>query len=433
MENRSSALSDPVHMVRATLGESPVGPRLVCSILSQSSPQVNGLDLTQDHAWQEAMRFARAQRLLPLLHAQLSMQDIHPPQEVAAAIKDSYYRHMLFNTRYYRAMLDIIRSLQTLGLDLIVLKGAFMSANIHQNPAVRRSADLDILVRSDDLEAAARGLRALGYEQTSPINSDGNDQEMPLRSHHLPSFQKEGSPLVEVHFNLAPPSGPFLIDIDQMWQRARAVDIDHVSTLALDPIDLLLHICIHASYHHAFSYGLAQLYDIVAAIRHYGPGLDWDMFVTRAHQWRAAKSAYIALLLAQGLLDADVPRDVLLGLCEEDLDDDLRTWAVGQVLAERTTWGEMEEDPATSDLVAVPWRGFKRLVQSAFPSRQTMAYMYPLDDRPYLLPLYYLIRGFQLLVRYGHRSWAIIFGGYRKQDGMASKVAYHTFRNWLVG
>jgi hypothetical protein len=160
--------------------------------------------------------------------------------------------------------------------------------------------------------------------------------------------------------------------------------------------------------------------------------LDWRAFIARAEDWRAAKSAYIALLLARGLLDAEVPDDVLVDLSPEDLEDDLRDWAVNQVLAQRTPMGEVEDDKADSNLVASPWVGFKRTIRSAFPSRQTMAYIYPVDDRPYLLPLYYVLRGFQMLAKYGRRSWAVLFGFHRRNEGIARKVAYHTFRNWLV-
>jgi hypothetical protein len=416
MEKRHSISLDPVSKVRTLLQDAPVGSRLVCAILSRSSPDIDGFELSQTQVWKEALEFARAQRLMPLVHVLLSKQETQIPPDAALALRDSYYQHMLFNTRHYRAMLDVIQSLQSFGLELIVLKGAFISTVIHRNPAVRRSADLDILVRSVDLEAAAQGLTRLGYEPVSPIDFDGKFPDLHLRPHHLPGFHKQGSPLVEVHFNLAPSSGPFTIDIDHLWQRAQQVELDQVSTLALDPIDLLLHVCIHTSYHHAFSFGMAQLYDIDAIIRHYGSSLDWSAFVARAKGWRAANSAYIALLLARGLLDADVPNNVLVDLSPENLKDDLRDWAVRQVLAARTPMGEVEDDVADSNLVASPWVGFKRTIRSAFPSRQTMAYMYPLDERPYLLPLYYLIRSFQLLARYGRRSLTIIFGGYRREE-----------------
>jgi hypothetical protein len=432
MKNRESALSDPIRKIRASLRVAPVGSRIICSVLAGRSSDAEGFDQSQSAAWEEALDFARAQRLLPLVHVHLAKQEYHVPQDAALAFRDSYYQHMIGNTRRYRAMLNVIQSLQSFGIELIVLKGAFISEVIYRNPAVRRSADLDILVRSTDLESATRGLVQLGYEPVSPIDFDGKFQDQHHRPHHLPGFHKQGSPLVEVHFNLAPSSGPFVIDIDRMWQRAQKVDLGHVSTLALDPIDLLLHVCIHTSYHHAFSFGLAQLYDIVAIIRYYGASLDWRAFIARAEDWRAAKSAYIALLLARGLLDAEVPDDVLVDLSPEDLEDDLRDWAVNQVLAQRTPMGEVEDDKADSNLVASPWVGFKRTIRSAFPSRQTMAYIYPVDDRPYLLPLYYVLRGFQMFAKYGRRSWAVLFGFHRRNEGIARKVAYHTFRNWLV-
>lgn len=432
MESARSEAADPVDEISAALLQAPAGTRLACYILSGGTPGFEVSEAPQREVWQETLRFARAQGILPLLHVRLAAQDFQPPPNVKDAASDSYHQHMLYNTRHYRAMLQVIEALQAHGLELIALKGVFLSLIIHGNPALRRSADLDILVRTEDLDSAAHGLARLGYKPSKPMSLDGSFESNHRRPHHLPGFHKAGSPWVEVHFNLAPPAGPFQIDIEGLWHRALRVQLDHVSTLALCPVDLLLHLCIHATYHHAFSFGLAQLYDITAVVRHYAKELDWNAVIDRAKAWSAAKCVYTSLLLARGLLNADVPADVLADLCPGDLDEDLRTWAVGQVLAERTPMGNAEQDDATGALIGSPWLRFKRTLRSAFPSPQTMAYIYPLDEHPLRLPFYYVHRGVQLLRRYGRRSWDIMLGRQRGTDDVAGKVAYHTFRNWLV-
>ncbi len=432
METRRSAPNHATDEIHAALQSAPAAARLVCAILAGESSSAEALTLAKSTVWQDALRFARSQHLVPLLYTHLLLQDLPESPVVRTTMRDSYYQHMLYNTRHYNAMLQVIRSLQAGGLDVIALKGVFISSVIHRNPATRRSADLDILIRSNDLESASQALVKLGYEPRLPISFDNGIPATHLRAHHLPGFRKEGSPWVEVHFNLAPPAGPFHIDVDGLWHRSHDVDLDGVPTLALCPIDLLLHLCIHTAYHHAFAYGLIQLYDIAAVIRHYEKELDWDAFITRAHAWRAAKSAYISLLLATGLLNANVPQDVLAELCPEEIEDDLRTWAVRQVLSEGISEGHQEEEAATSNLIANPWLRFKRTLRSVFPSHQTMAYIYPLDERPFLLPFYYVLRLFQLLQHYGRRSWDVVFGDHGSVEGFASKVAYHTFRNWLV-
>jgi len=50
--------------------------------------------------------------------------------------------------------------------------------------------------------------------------------------------------------------------VAELWQRVQTVTLDGIPYPILTPEDLLLHLCVHASYQHQFAFDLRSLWDI---------------------------------------------------------------------------------------------------------------------------------------------------------------------------
>jgi hypothetical protein len=119
-------------------------------------------------------------------------------------------------------------------------------------------------------------------------------------------------------------------DIRELWDRATPARIAGVDVQVLSPEDLLLHLCIHATYAHMCEFSARPLCDIAETIRQLHGRLAWQEVTTRAERWHCRRGVYLALRLARSLVGADVPDEVLHALRPAGFDDQILTVAMRQ-------------------------------------------------------------------------------------------------------
>lgn len=138
-----------------------------------------------------AVRTAEQHSVLPLLYDVLSAETL--PENVRQrlqsvslkTVRQSY--RLLFLTRY------LVRLLEEAGIPLVVLKGCGVAA-YYPVPELRKSGDVDLLVRKRDAERALEVLERAGYVRL----------DKQAVNHHMVCRSGEGI-LVELHVLLAEP------------------------------------------------------------------------------------------------------------------------------------------------------------------------------------------------------------------------------------
>jgi hypothetical protein len=368
--------------------------------------QLNSLSIVD---WELIVQLAIKQDLAPLLHYRLknTFPRLSFPEVLKPTLKETYFASLLRNTLLYSELTQVTQALQQEGISVIMLKGVDLAQNIYNNIALRSMSDIDILVRRTDLKKADEELGKLGYRKL----------EHQLAYHHLPPFFKEGAPLIEVHWHIERPSNPFTIDIEELWQRAQPTTIAECEVLVLSPEDLLLHLCVHAAFHHLFQIGLRSLYDIAEVIYHNQNNIEWEAVCWRTQQWGANNSVYLALYLAQTLVGAAVPREVLDTLKPDDCDPRIITWAKAQLV-------HKFEEPVLPPTELIKWWKSKQILekiylfrQRVFLPRAKLAKIYSIS--PDLPPIYfYYIRLKDLLVRHSRTLWQLL----RRKKEMVTQV-----------
>jgi hypothetical protein len=346
-----------------------------------------------------------------------------PPSVSLALIKDCrrIAARLLFT---HTALAGIVSELSAAAIPVIVLKGACLGTLVYRSIAIREMNDLDLLVPREHLQAAVDVLRAIGYEAVRPF-SVAVDARV---RHHIETFVN-GTISVDVHWNITLPGQPYSIDPAELWARAVPLPVAGAATLRLCTEDLLLHLCVHTSYHHEFSCGLRPFCDIAAVIAHDPSGIDWDAVYERSVRWRWSKGVYVALTLAARLVGAEIPSGVLSRLHASDGADAVE-WA------QRLVWMTPAENRAFTPRLAAfgahaAWsHTIRRALACLVPSPAELAWMYATRPGTPWLPVYYLRRVCDLVWRRGPSAMRLL--AWRDRGVLALAERRDRLGQWLL-
>jgi hypothetical protein len=379
--------------------------------------------------WGHLVRRAAKCGIAPVLYARCRAGrwlGLLPP-EVLFELREISLQAAITSLQHWKEIPQMLRVLQATGIEVVLLKGAHLAEVVYANRALRPMYDVDILVRQTDLLRAEVKLLEMGYGPAA-ISNNGFDF---AGHHHLPPLAKPGGGKIEIHWSIERPDTPFKIDVDGLWKRARPAMIAGVEVLVLSPEDLILHLCLHASFDHEYDFGIRSLWDIAEVLRHYRDEIDWEQVALRAGQWGVGKYVYLTLHLACELVGAAVPDGVMSSLRPDGFDPQVAAWGVAQIFAEEPTL-------SMSPNLAQVW-GLKRvrekvalLLRRAFPPLSVMSRAYPAAAGSKWIFLYYPVRWKYLLQQYGRPAWRLA----RRDEAMAvlaeRELQRGALRAWLA-
>ena len=163
------------------------------------------------------------------------------PKDLALRADVIWRRHKLFE------LMDLVGR-----RDLLVLKGEALSDVLYGSPFMRRSGDVDVLIRWEDLGSWVAGLRSLGYVPQY------HDRPRPWVYDQWAFVHPETALVMELHWAIAPPVMPSPSNAD-LFARARPVHLGERQCQTLGEADTLLHLCYHFHHHSGFIKGLVDI------------------------------------------------------------------------------------------------------------------------------------------------------------------------------
>jgi hypothetical protein len=286
-------------------------------------------------------------------------------------------------------------------IEVVALKGLHLAEIVYDDVGLRQMRDMDLLVRNEDLSRAQEVLFDMGYgPRVRP-----SVKEQCSGKHHLVPFMKKGSAPVEIHRSIASSGSPFEVRNDGLWERTETGVIAGVSVRLLSPADLLLHLCLHASFQHRFLFfALKNICDIRETLRYYKEGTDWEGFTAAAKDPEAGGYLMCTLQLVRGLLGTGMPpplQDIMRG---EESDRVLAEALVNRVFfpspSERLL-ASLEKRPVAlerlgnAETVAAKVRVGLR---SLFPTAQDLRVKYGLFRDSKMVALFYLLHFMEVTV-----------------------------------
>ncbi len=300
----------------------------------------------------------------------------------------AYYETAVRNSLAFQELSHMLRRLAAEGVLAILLKGAALAETVYGNAALRPMADLDILVRREDVPTVLGVLAASGYAATGVEPHAG--AAVAYESQVM--WRKPGpvETLIEIHWSLFDsPYYQHKLPMDWFWQTARPVRMGDASALVLGPAAQVLHLCAHLWLHHRGE-GLLWLHDVAEVIVFYQGQIDWGEVLARAQAYDLVLPLQQVLTRLVGEWDVPLPGDVL-----EQLHALRASPAEGRVF----TWLTAEHRPVARrfwiDLASLPgWQQRLRFAwTNLFPSPDYMRSRYRIPH-PLLVPVYYPYRWF---------------------------------------
>jgi hypothetical protein len=221
--------------------ETDLLPRIASFGLPGHSKPIAASTLS-DPEWSRLVGDVLHQRLAGFLQAAVEAGALAVTTEQRAEVADLHLQACGTALRLERRLLDVAGLLEQAGIDVVVLKGTAVAHLAYPTPAVRSFGDNDLLLRSEQFEAAVRLFQAAGYRR----------QVAPPRPVFDRRFSKgatlkgtEGDEL-DLHRNLVFGTFGFAIDLDELFASAVDFDLGGCCLRGLGPETRLLHACYHA-------------------------------------------------------------------------------------------------------------------------------------------------------------------------------------------
>jgi hypothetical protein len=273
----------------------------------EGSARIRTLLQEQIH-WGYLLRTARSHRIMPLLFWQLNA--ISPetvPKNVLDQLGAYFHNNNLRNLSLTGELLRLLREFENHGIHAIPYKGPVLVAFAYGNLALREFDDLDILVRRQDVLRAGELLASFGYRRMYGLTRAQEaayirygDQYSYMRDH-------DGS-IVELHWGFASRAFSFLLSTERQWWRLERMPLGGGTVSTFSPEDLLLILCVHGSMHR---WERLQWVCDVAELIHVCREMDWGRLMERATALGCRRALLLGLSLADELLGARSPEEVM--------------------------------------------------------------------------------------------------------------------------
>ncbi len=230
----------------------------------------------------------------------------------------------------------VLQWAESVGIEVILLKGAALAASVYGDLAYKKMNDADILIRFEDAQTFCQGLRQLGFSCVGPLLEK---TEISNRSHHAPPFVSEDlSCVVGVHWGLCSPHSKWTPSLEVVWRDKVRIQYGQTQAWRMSWEDYLLHLCTHLPF---FKVGLRELADVFNLIRAAGPNLSWARLEQMMHAWHAHEGIYRVLRLSGALSNVNVPDNIFSSArrnCRRWIinDTDMRAHAPNMLLRSRS-------------------------------------------------------------------------------------------------
>jgi hypothetical protein len=205
--------------------------------------------------WQDALRLADQEAILPFFMAQLRGSGTPLPDAILDELTRAESDQMRSTFLWTSELRGILQAFAAQSIPVIPLKGPMLAERIYGSTDLRVSRDLDLLVQPRDLNAAGSVLAKLGFTGDSGL--DEYDHQW-----------RRGATLVELHFDVVNPLD-FRFDTASAWERAAARQFLGQPVYRFAPADELLYLCLHGV-RHRFE-RLNHVLDVARALECLGP------------------------------------------------------------------------------------------------------------------------------------------------------------------
>lgn len=381
--------------------------KLLLDCLFCDPESLGQLENLNSSEWDLLVEHSKKHLITPFLYKRIIglKEKIGIPANVLKKLHSAYLHSTARNVKIFYELHNVMQCLTKLKIPFILLKGAHLSEAIYGDIGLRSMDDVDILFKKEDLGKAQESLLKAGY-------LENNDQ---LR--------------IDIHWYLE----QYLdLDMNRIWDMARPVAISGVHALVLSPEHLIVHLCMHLSFHHQFRFaGLRTFCDIRETIKSYPSGFNWKEVIDYSEECSIRNGVYLTLFLAKTLTGAMVPEDVLENLKPVSFREEYGEWAIDQIFLRK------ENEPSLSPYFWQIWKTDSWITKGILflklmiPTREFLSQKYPSSIHSRTNLLYYIVRMKDHLHRYAGFFWRVMSREKAALTLIREKKHAFTIMDWI--
>jgi hypothetical protein len=257
--------------------------------------------------WSVLLRLASEHGVVPFLYrCIITARPEGMPEDIRHQLKEQLDFNLRRNLHLTAELLNVLNLLDTHGIRVIPYKGPALASYLYGNLGLRQFADLDILVRKEDILKAKELLLSHGYQPSLKLNRA--QEAALLRTDIEYVFYREGSrALLEVHWDVAMPDSFRPRDFESLWTRCEPLSLAGRTIFHPSKEDLLLILCAHTGKH--FVPKLAWFCDIAQLLRMHQQ-MDWERIMWCANTSTSRRLLFPVLFLSKDLLGAPLAEEV---------------------------------------------------------------------------------------------------------------------------
>jgi Uncharacterised nucleotidyltransferase len=259
--------------------------------------------------WDVLLALAQSEQVLPALAYAVVVRGTPAPPAPRARLAGALAAARAGHVVMTRALAEVLAGFRAEAIPVIVLKGPVLAETVYPEPALRPFADLDLLVTPDDRRRADAALIALGCRRLA----DAHSWQFDVAYDGATVYETPGGIHVDLHWMLlTEPRYAWNQAAERLvWCRATPIALAGEPALVLAREDLVLHLAAHLAVHHALA-GLLRHWDIALVLS--AGGLDWDVLLARAAEWRTRRALGLVLAGAEAAFGPLVPPAALTAL-----------------------------------------------------------------------------------------------------------------------
>ena len=312
--------------------------KLICDLISFNMNEKQKEELKQfsDIQWLQLYDFAKLYNLTPLLYSKmhkLSFIDI-VPKNILYQLQNDYNSFSCTSMKREHEIKQILKQLNDSGIDVILLKGLYISETYYDNPAERPMCDVDLLVNFSELDKVSKILRMYGCSFESNLNAD----ECKDFIQHLPIITTPKGCAIEVHWKLTADFNDVLqvkYNIDELWSTKEHIKLYNAECFVFKKEYLLIHLCVHIT-EDLFQQKILQLYDVFLILRKLD--INWELLFQKAEAWNCSKAVYSVLSVIIEVFTVVLPELVYTKINEQfENSEDIRNALIFAVFKDLET------------------------------------------------------------------------------------------------
>jgi hypothetical protein len=284
---------------------------LLCCARTSKTPETAariGALLQENIDWKYLLWAAHRHTIVPLLYWHLDETCPEAvPESTLDHLRDHFRTTNLRNLVLTGELLKILNTFKARGISAVPYKGPALAASIYGNIALRQFDDLDIIVHRYDVPKAENLLTSLGYRPRYQLTSTQRAAFLRSQCEHL-FTRDDGRSVVELHWEITERHLSFPLDIERLWERLEQIPLGGYIIPTLSPEDMLLVLCAHGAKH--LWERLGWICDVAELIRVH-QNMRWEQVMAQAGALGGERMLLLGLFLANELLGAALPKDVL--------------------------------------------------------------------------------------------------------------------------